>query len=568
MLSNMRISKKITMGFVFVILLTMISGVVSFISLSNISALLDSFYKHSYTVSVNVLEMERDVMDISRYMKDIASFQTTGQIKEAQEKVNDLEQNIYNNIDIVKERFLGDQGIVIEIEKKFNSWKPIRDEVIEFSLVGQSEKAAEITRSNGAPLINKISGDIENIRELAEVEANQFIVDADAASQQAIIIIIGIFVVVFVLAIILAVIIVSNITKSLKKIQFEVETLAEHGGDLTLEVGIQTKDEIGDLSKGINNFIVGLRQIINQVKDISVQVASTSEELSASAEQSNAANEEIAASIQQVASGAEEQSKRIHEGVASINEMVINVHQIAANADRVAIVADQTLQKSKDGNEGVSIVVQKMGLISSAVNELAGSIKILGEYSDNIGSITELISDVSSQTDLLALNAAIEAARAGEHGRGFAVVADEVRKLAEQSATSTQKIATLITSVQKETQHALTSMELTGIEVLEGDKLIKSLGGNFKEIIDYISNVTHQSNEISNATLLLESLSEQVKTFIETAELVSNDTAASSQNVAASTEEQLAATEEIASTSVSLAKMSEELQMIVDRFIV
>jgi methyl-accepting chemotaxis protein len=207
-----------------------------------------------------------------------------------------------------------------------------------------------------------------------------------------------------------------------------------------------------------------------------------------------------------------------------------------------------------------------MSSISNTVNDLAKVIKGLGDRSQEIGQIVEVITGIAQQTNLLALNAAIEAARAGEHGRGFAVVADEVRKLAEQSAESAQQITNLIGTIQADTSTAVNVMDSTIQEVSSGIGVVNTAGEAFNRIENLINTVAKQIQEVSAASQQMSVGAMQVVKAIDEISDVSEKTAAGTQNVSAAAQEQLASMEEISASSSSLSKMATELQTLVSRF--
>lgn len=355
------------------------------------------------------------------------------------------------------------------------------------------------------------------------------------------------------------------ISKPVIAISAAAERIAS--GDLTIEkMKVKNRDELGDMAKSFNQMSHNLRELIQQVSTNALQVASASEELTASAEQNTKATEQIAATIQEVASGTENQVRGVEESSAAMDEISIGIQQIAMNVQQVSNSATETSEKAGEGNQAIQIVVQQMNSISDTVDGLAEAISGLGDRSHEIGKIVDVITDIAGQTNLLALNAAIEAARAGEHGRGFAVVADEVRKLAEQSDQSAQRIAQLISIIQEDTQRTVNSMDHATKEVSQGIEVVHSAGDSFEQILCSIQGVTSQIQEVSASIEQMSIGVVQVDQSIKMFASVAEESASGTQSVSAAAEEQLASMEEIASSASSLARMTEDLQLLISKF--
>jgi methyl-accepting chemotaxis protein len=262
----------------------------------------------------------------------------------------------------------------------------------------------------------------------------------------------------------------------------EVSNAAE--GDLTIEAQV-TDGALGSVADAFNYMVGELRTIIANVNATTVQVSSSTGEI-------------LAASSQLVRS-AGEQAQKIAATSVAIDEMAQSISRVSEHARLSAQVAAEARQNARQGLESVRATIGGMQRIRGQVQQTAKQIKRLGESSQEIGQIIELIEEMADQTNLLALNAAIQAAMAGEHGRGFAVVADEVRRLAERAANATRQINLLVKSIQAETTQAVISMENNTREVVEGSRLADTAGQSLEAIEAVVSRLAELSERISQA---------------------------------------------------------------------
>ncbi|MGD8189304.1 methyl-accepting chemotaxis protein [Brevibacillus ginsengisoli] len=357
-----------------------------------------------------------------------------------------------------------------------------------------------------------------------------------------------------------------SIVKPIQQVNRQLKEIADGEGDLTKELQISSRDEIGELGDSFNRMLANLRNLILQVRSNTVQVASSSEELTASAAQTSKATEQIAQTIQEVSEVTEQQVQSVESGSRAMNQLSAFVQQIASNAQSASATALQAADMAWAGNQDMQTAVNQVGTVNHTMNNLTEVVKGLGVRSQEIGQIVEVITGIAGQTNLLALNAAIEAARAGEHGRGFSVVADEVRKLAEQSSQSAHQIAQLIAAIQEETNKAMSTMETSRVEVLQGIEIVTAAGAIFAEIQQTVKEVSAQIEEVSMASRQMEDGTQGVVKAIDQISAATVHTSAGTQEVSAATEEQLASMEEIASSAASLSKMAEELQGLIDQF--
>lgn len=240
-------------------------------------------------------------------------------------------------------------------------------------------------------------------------------------------------------------------------------------GDLRVNLETKVSGEIGLIFEkfshavgSIRNMVMGLNQTIEQTARVSAEISSSAE---------------------QMAAGAQEQSMQANDVASASEEMTKTIMENSRNAQNVAETAKDNIAAAEEGGAVVKGAITGMEKISTVVLEAAGTVKHLGESSEKIGEIVQVINDIADQTNLLALNAAIEAARAGEQGRGFAVVADEVRKLAERTTKATKEIEGMIKQIQGDTTEAVKSIGLGTEEVERGKVMTAKAGSSLQNII-------------------------------------------------------------------------------------
>ncbi|HMM58078.1 MAG: methyl-accepting chemotaxis protein [Xanthomonadales bacterium PRO7] len=262
----------------------------------------------------------------------------------------------------------------------------------------------------------------------------------------------------------------------------EMGSLAE--GDLTVKATV-TEDITGAIADSVNFAVEALRSLVTTINDTALHVSTSAQETQATA--------------MHLAEAAEHQAQQITSASAAINEIAVSIDEVSKNSAESADVAQRSVQIASKGAGIVRQTIAGMDSIRDQIQETSKRIKRLGESSQEIGSIVELINDIAEQTNILALNAAIQAASAGEAGRGFAVVADEVQRLAERASGATRRIETLVQTIQADTNEAVTSMEQTTSEVVNGARLAEDAGTALGEIEQVSNNLADLIQNISEA---------------------------------------------------------------------
>lgn len=325
-------------------------------------------------------------------------------------------------------------------------------------------------------------------------------------------------------------------------------------------------DEIGAMTRALQQLQDNVDAMIKQVAEDAQQVAQSAAHLTENSSQSATVSGQIADSIVNVAGSCSEQFTEVENAGIQTEELAKHMNDFAETVKHAAEVVGETKSHADDGEKSVSTAVQQMKLIEQTVSESGKVIEDLGHESDKIGAIVDAISQIAEQTNLLALNAAIEAARAGEHGRGFAVVADEVRKLAEQSSQSAGEIASLITSIQNKSKQAVTVMEEGVRQVQSGTAAVDGAGATFHSIAGMVDKVAHDSREMELAIRRLSENTNLITSAIEKISKMSRNVSGEAETVSAATEEQTATMHEIAAASRKLTEMANSMEEAVAKF--
>ncbi|MFP3517970.1 methyl-accepting chemotaxis protein [Pseudomonas sp. SIMBA_077] len=341
---------------------------------------------------------------------------------------------------------------------------------------------------------------------------------------------------VLLLGIAAAVIITRQITRPLRETLDVVERIAS--GDLSHNLRVTRRDDLGVLQQGIARMGTTLRELIGGIRDGVTQIASAAEELSAVTEQTSA--------------GVHSQKVETDQVATAMHEMTATVQEVARNAEQASQAAAAADGEAREGDNVVNQAIDQIERLALEVGRSTQAMAVLQQESDKIGSVMDVIKAVADQTNLLALNAAIEAARAGDAGRGFAVVADEVRALAQRTQNSTEEIQTLVAALQSGTQQVAVVMTNSRSLTDSSVSLTRQAGTSLQGITRTVSNIQSMNQQIAAAAEQQSAVAEEISRSILNVRDVSEQTAAAS--------------DETAKSSIELARLGGQLQAMVSHF--
>jgi len=489
-ISDLKFKQKFIFAFGVIILCFLISSVLTLI---NLKELIKSAENNNQGHELRE-KLKQMYVDHLLWSKKVSLFFIENKVKQIDVQTDDHQCNFGKWL-YSKDRENAVQ-IMPELATYFNKIEnphhQLHQSIIDINNILQSNdtlkfnKAKEIFTTKTEINLNEVVGIIEEII----AKSNEITISDEAVYQKQndITIQLIIFTIIsIVISLIFASMISNNVTKSIHQGLKFVDSIAK--GDLTTEMTINQKDEIGQLASSLKAMVEKLKTIVSDILQGAENISSASSEISSTA--------------QQMSQGANEQASSVEEVSSSMEQMSSNIEQNTENSQQTDKIATKAAEEIIQGN--------------LAVNETVVSMKTIAEK-------ISIISEIAFQTNILALNAAVEAARAGEHGKGFAVVAAEVRKLAERSQIAAKEIDTL-------TKTSVVIAERTG-------KL-------FLEIVPSIQNTARLVQEITSSSIEQNNGTNQINSAIQQLNQISQQNAAASEELATNAEEMTSQAEQL-----------------------
>lgn len=563
---NMKISFKLICSFIIISLFTGAIGGIGIINIYKINSNASEMYDVYLAGVRDIYEIKANLTSERVDMLELLKPNNISKISELNSHIEVLSDKIDNSINSYEKKVTAvkDKELFAQFKSRLKDYRNVRDGIVGLVSGGQYDKAEQSYTSASQKIKDMFSllQDIVNLN--MEHSKNAYESNASIFTATSSLIIILTLVLVSG-ALVLGIWISIWISKRLNKI---IKFAGNMGnGDLTQEINLVSKDEIGKLAASINSASRNTRSMIMELLNSSEELSASSEELSATIEEISSKVDTINESTKQISKAAEDLSATTEEVNASSEGIYSSIKEVSEKVEKENSTCEEIKCRANNiKNEaeraidaGKAIYDEKSIRIKDAIEQ--------GKIVQEVKNIATSIGDIASQTNLLALNAAIEAARAGEHGRGFAVVADEVGRLAEESAQSVSTIENIIDKVQ----NAFDNLSESGQDIL--DYMMNNVSPTYELLNDTgerysmdAVQINEMSEEIALTTKMMAETMEQISRAMQTVSASAQDSAANTEEILNSMNETSIAVEDIAKAAQDQAGLAEKLKSIVEKF--
>lgn len=469
---------------------------------------------------------------------------------------------IINNTKITdnSEVFLvSDDGIVLTSLKEENIFKPYNETDLDFlgEIMGNNDGDYKINKDN---YMFYTSSNLTKWKVCCVIPKS----DIFTPINKLLVFIYIILAAILAICVIISISISNGISKPLNFLKSEI--LKAEKGDLTSQVRIIGKDEIGEVSFSFNNMVNGIRLLIDDVRNSSMELITVSGQLTDMTGHVKNISNEITTTVADMAECINHQAQDTEKGAEKINKMTNNIEKVIELIVDMNDVSKETGGLTDEGMKTVDILNSNMEESVKTLKETNEIINQVNISSGEIGFITDAIGEISNRINLLALNAAIEAARAGETGRGFAVVAEEIKKLADQSSNAVNSIKELIEKMQKQSRLAVEAMNKSEMVSKSQSDTVSKTNMIFSKIYSSLSDLIKYISEIKKYNDSIIQIKDEIVDSMNNISAVAEENSAGTEEILASTQEQLSSIEELDKYSHNAQTQVNKLLEYVNKF--
>jgi methyl-accepting chemotaxis protein len=550
---NLRISKKLTLGFAVMIVLIIATGIVSYVNILQINNAND-FKGNVESFRADVLNARRydlgyQIGHDQTYIGIINSYLDDGQSIIVKMKTQATDPTVITQVDKLA-------TTLTQYKQTFGQESSATDETIlaEFTAQGKAEVAVMLGSTD---VTNANFGGIQFIAAFSATQVQNI-------TTQTTILIVGFIIASVAIAVPLALVMIRSIQRPIQALVEDTKIIA--AGDLSHQISSDRKDEIGDVISAVKTMVVSIKDLVGKVKTATETVASMSQEVGSTAEEVNAGMEQVTTATQNISTGAQKLSTLAQEVSKNINTLSSVLQETGGKAAEGMKFGEQSTEIMKQIQNDSAKASTSIETMQNVMLNTAQTVEAMHSSLGKIGELANMVTDVASQTEMLALNAAIEAARAGEAGRGFAVVADAVKELSDQSSNAANETLQSVSQVKKKGEEALEVSKQSTVQATEGAATVKASIEGTKSVAEAIEKINTMLTEVGKGVEQGVVAVEQVVKAIDEVSAISQESASASEENSSAMEEQAASMNQLAQTSAKLSEVASQLQKEIDKF--